>query len=186
MQAGDAALILDVGCGGVYSAFNPKIRGEDVIYVDIGKPTTKIPRFIRADADFLPLRNATIDEVYASHVIEHVDSINKFLAECYRVLILGGRLHVWTPNFASKHAWLNPEHKRSFTYFSLRDTLIHYGFHPTMYLGGIATRFLPKSISKVLAILLLDELHAVGKKPWNSASLPQYKIANASLENKYN
>jgi len=157
-------MILEVGCGGVYGAFSPKVRGEDVIYIDVGKPSVKIPNFIRADADFMPLGSNHFKEIYASHIIEHVDNISLFLAECYRVLIFGGLLHIWTPNFSSKHAWRNPEHKRSFTYFSLRSILTQHGFHTTMLIRGLATRFLPNSISKVLAILLLDELYAVGEK----------------------
>jgi len=157
-------MIVEVGCGGVYSAFSPKVYGEDVVYIDVGKPSIKIPNFIRADADFMPLRSSHVMEIYASHIIEHVNSLSLLLAECHRVLVFGGRLHIWAPNFCSKHAWLNPEHKRSFTYFSLRDTLIRYGFHPTMYLRGLATRFLPNSVSKVLSILLSDELYAVGEK----------------------
>jgi len=135
-----------------------------VVYVDVGRPFIKIPNFIRADADFMPFKSHHFKEIYASHIIEHVDNISFFLAECHRILVGGGLLHIWTPNFSSKHAWLNPEHKRSFTYFSLRDTITQHGFHTTMYLRGLATRFLPNSISKILAILLSDELYAVGEK----------------------
>jgi len=56
-------MILEVGCGGVYSAFSPRVRGEDVIYIDVGKPSVKIPNFIRADADFMPLGSSHFKEI---------------------------------------------------------------------------------------------------------------------------
>jgi predicted SAM-dependent methyltransferase len=49
----------------------------------------------------LPFANNTIEEIYTSHVLEHLteeDGI-RFLLECERVLMAGGTLRIVTPDF---------------------------------------------------------------------------------------
>lgn len=52
--------------------------------------------------DPLPVEDASFDEVYASHTLEHVPWFNtqKALSEVFRVLKSGGGFEVWVPNFA--------------------------------------------------------------------------------------
>ena len=50
--------------------------------------------------DPLPLRENEVDEIYASHLLEHFDyrDLMKMLADWHRVLRHGGRLRVAVPN----------------------------------------------------------------------------------------
>ena len=141
--------------------FSPRIRGEDAILVDVGKPFTAIRNYICADAQYLPFRNRVFEEVYASHLIEHLGSPTLFLREYYRILNPGGKIHLWCPNYLSPHAWADPTHKHSFNYHSLHRLLKNSGFAPSVDGHG---SFLPKIFKKFLA-LISDELEAEGTRP---------------------
>ena len=139
----DEKMRLEIGCGVDRSyKFNPKISGENVVYVDIEKPVMKIPNFIRSDAERLPFKGSCFTEVYASHVIEHLKNPLKFLSEVRRVLVSGGKVWLWTPNFTSPNVRKDPSHKYAFNYFSLKDTLRVAGFQPIMFLNILPYRIL--------------------------------------------
>ena len=151
---------LEIGCGADKSyGFNPRISGEDVVYADVEKPVKKIERFVKCDAEKLPFRSSCFNEVYASHLIEHLQNPFEFLQEVNRVLSSNGRVWLWTPNFTSPNARKDASHKHVFNYFSLKDTLRAAGFKPIMFLPII-----PYKILKPLAIVLTNELYACGKK----------------------
>lgn len=54
----------------------------------------------RATATRLPFRDASVDVVYSSHMVEHLDpgEVEAFLAECRRVMKPGGWLRVVVPD----------------------------------------------------------------------------------------
>jgi ubiquinone/menaquinone biosynthesis C-methylase UbiE len=157
---GDEKMRLEIGCGVDRSyKFNPKIFGENVVYVDVEKPVMKIPNFIRCDAKRLPFKSLCFTEVYASHVIEHLENPLKFLLEVRRVLVSNGKVWLWTPNFTSPNARKDPSHRYVFNYFSLKATLRVAGFQPVMFLPYISYK-----IFKPFAILLTNELYACGEK----------------------
>ncbi len=103
-------------------------------------------------ADFekrLPVKNKSVDVVFAGEVIEHIYHTEKFLQEARRVLSPGGRLIISTPNLAfwkyraklvagiapnilgyesGEGVTSNPGHVRYFTVRTLCDLLIKYGF----------------------------------------------------------
>jgi len=140
--------------------FSPKIHGKDVIFLDVGKPLKSIKNYIRADAQYLPFRKGVSQEIYASHLIEHLDNSALFLSECHRVLSSGGKIHIWCPNFLSPNAWADPTHKNSFSYHSLHQLLKNKGFAPSVHGHGI---FLGGIFNKLSAILSA-ELEALGTK----------------------
>jgi predicted SAM-dependent methyltransferase len=81
--------------------------------LNLGARTTKIPGFknvdikkmpgvdIVADISMLPLRDNTVDEIYASHCLEHFSHTMTVdvLKEWYRVLKKAGKLELAVPNF---------------------------------------------------------------------------------------
>lgn len=83
--------LLNIGCG---SRFHP-----DWINADL---TSRHPRVIPCDLTWgLCFRSASLDAVYASHVLEHLDrdKAPALLEECRRVLRPGGVLRIAVPDF---------------------------------------------------------------------------------------
>lgn len=144
---------LEVGPGS-----RPKLVGEDVIYLDIRRQDT--PNLILADAENLPFRDETFDEVMASHVIEHPLDPKRFIRETHRVLRLEGKLVIYTPNFLSINVWKDPDHKHSFNVFNIKQLLApEFKVH---YMCNIAHRIPFKRLFKLLFLIVSDELAVVG------------------------
>jgi predicted SAM-dependent methyltransferase len=86
------------------------VNTEDRIRLNIGCDRTQIGGFLGVDfnpdvnpdvlapADKLPYEDNTVDEIYASHVLEHLPYENKALEEWLRVLKPGGLLTVAVPD----------------------------------------------------------------------------------------
>lgn len=95
---------LEIGPGHCPLPDDERIRWDHVLYKDnparghahFGSPQ----RFhgVRWGTDPLPQGDGYYDEVYASHVIEHLDTrrVPHALSEAYRVLKPGGLIEVWT------------------------------------------------------------------------------------------
>lgn len=117
--------------------------------LDIGCGQNKWPGFIGMDIsnkvgaeivhdweDFpWPIASASIDEINASHVLEHTKDLINFMNECYRIMQMGAQMHVVCPYYSSIEAWQDPTHVRAisektFLYFNkewrLNNGLSHY------------------------------------------------------------
>ncbi len=78
------------------------------LWLNVGAGNTTLPGFIALDikagvnAAVLPYADASVDEVYASHVLEHFPfrEVVNVVREWVRVLKPGGRLRVAVPDFA--------------------------------------------------------------------------------------
>ncbi len=59
-----------------------------------------LPADVHATVPPLPFADASLDEIYAGHFLEHLspEDAAAFLAECYRVLTPGGKLGVVVPD----------------------------------------------------------------------------------------
>jgi SAM-dependent methyltransferase len=81
---------LHIGCGKRY------LKG----YINIDKYPVDTADLI-APAHQLPYEDGTVDEIYTSHMIEHLppDEFAAALAEWYRVLKMNGTLTIRCPNF---------------------------------------------------------------------------------------
>ncbi|MCX5681064.1 MAG: class I SAM-dependent methyltransferase [Candidatus Omnitrophica bacterium] len=111
--------ILDIGCG------RNKIEGA--IGVDIDQ---------NSQADIIhdlncypyPVEANSADEVYAKHIIEHLDDPQAFLQEIYRILKPAGKAFIETPHFSSYVAYSEPGHKIFCSYFMLSNMIAHTKF----------------------------------------------------------
>lgn len=65
-----------------------------------------------------PFKDNEIDEVYASHVLEHVDDLNKTIKELSRICRRGAKITVRVPHFSCGVSYRDPTHKRLFSYFT--------------------------------------------------------------------
>jgi len=149
--------------------FNPRVCGSDVVYIELRKPEDpefkRLGNWVVADAQHLPFKSDIFDEVYASHVIEHLPDVHMFFSEVRRVMKCMGRLYIWTPNFMSPNATRDPTHKHIFSFMSLGRMLKTYGFKP--HYGGIniAPFFKPfYLICKLICLIICNELFVMGEK----------------------
>ncbi|MHA1632581.1 MAG: methyltransferase domain-containing protein [Candidatus Freyarchaeota archaeon] len=148
--------------------FNPRYcPDDDVIYLDIRPPDFDHQcNWIVADAQSLPFRSGSIDEMFAGHVIEHLEDPIRFLKECERVLKRGGMVTIVTPNFLSKNAYLDRDHKHVFNFIKLLDMVKTVGLtphFPNPNLGSLFPKWL-RVFLKPIFLLLSDELSIIGEK----------------------
>jgi SAM-dependent methyltransferase len=90
-----ARRVLDVGCGEgqVARHVTGTVPGSEVVGVDPSVAQLAVaaergggPRYLRAEADRLPVASATCDAVVACLVFEHITEVDEALAEVARVL----------------------------------------------------------------------------------------------------
>jgi SAM-dependent methyltransferase len=90
MTAALAPRLLNLGCG---HRFHPAWQNVDI--------APQNPCVMRADvSQGIPFPDGHFDAVYHSHMIEHirVRDVQRFLADCHRVLKPGGIIRIATPN----------------------------------------------------------------------------------------
>jgi len=105
---GDAARIVEVGCGGgaLFDVFGAdRFLGIDYAASGLAYTAHRFPNaaLICASADQLPLADACAEAIVAQHVIEHLPNYPAACREWFRVLRPGGSLLVLTPNAAFAH-----------------------------------------------------------------------------------
>ena len=153
--------VLEVGCGGGNAyRFNPMCPHADV-FLDIALPSCSIENFVLADAQHLPIKTKSCTRIYASHVIEHLVSPDKFLIECVRVLQSHGCVYIWTPNMLSKTAKNDGSHKHAFNFFTLRRLLRKNGLNFSHWRYLVLSSYIPPKIRKILNVIhsiVLEEL----------------------------
>jgi len=108
---------VDLGCGQLkqtpeFFTENLKVTPTKVIGVDIVKcagvdikhDLTKFP---------YPFKDESVDAIFASHFVEHLDGIErmKFMDECHRILKSGGKMRLIHPYYKSVRAVQDPTHK---------------------------------------------------------------------------
>lgn len=100
---------------------------DTVTRVDLGCGLTKLPGFIGVDrfpmpgvdviADLdgkLPFEDNSVDLVYASHSLEHVDSIMNTIREIYRICKHGAQICIVSPYYFQGLNLANSYHKQTF------------------------------------------------------------------------
>ena len=62
-----------------------------------------------------PFDDESFDTVTAVHVFEHVDKPVEFMCESWRILTVGGTLHIEVPHWQSENSHTDPTHRRHCT-----------------------------------------------------------------------
>lgn len=108
---------VDLGCGQIkqpiefftenFKITPTKVIGVDIVDcegVDIVHDLTKFP---------YPFKDESVDMIFASHFVEHLDGIErmKFMDECYRILKPEGKMRLVHPYYKSVRAVQDPTHK---------------------------------------------------------------------------
>jgi len=78
-----------------------------------------------------PFKNNTFDEVFCSHVLEHLSSITKPMEELNRICKKGAIIKILVPIAPTVWAFADPTHKQFYTYFTFNyfrpeDNLNYY------------------------------------------------------------
>jgi 2-polyprenyl-3-methyl-5-hydroxy-6-metoxy-1,4-benzoquinol methylase/uncharacterized protein YbaR (Trm112 family) len=99
-------LLLDVGCGNGWAAQEALKKGLTIISMDVSRanPEKAIQQYphekhfgLVADAFQMPIKDAALDAIIASEIMEHVADPQKFVAALYEKLRPGGQLIITTP-----------------------------------------------------------------------------------------
>lgn len=105
--------VLDAGCGGGGMPLSFAEEADFVVGIDLvnrfGQAGVSLARerslanlrFLQADGQALPFRNASFDWVFSHAVIEHVADAAKYLRECARVLQRDGSMYLSTAPYLS-------------------------------------------------------------------------------------
>ncbi len=132
--------ILDVGCGtnkyegAIGLDQNPRTNA-DVIH-DLGK----FP---------YPFEDNEFDFVYASHVVEHIPDVMRFVEELYRITKHGGKIEILTPHYTNPDWATDPTHRNHLNSYSF-DT-----FDPEKQLFEFYTDVNLKAVKKYVTVLNL-------------------------------
>jgi len=129
--------ILDVGCNvGNFISLNPR----SIIGIEKEKECLKISKERGFDVKFMDInksinfKNNYFSAIYCSHVIEHLEKPLNVMREFYRILKVGGKLILITPDFISRHDkkhkgfYSDYTHKQPFTMESLKMIAYDSGF----------------------------------------------------------
>ncbi len=105
-------IALDIGCGNFPYKKIIKEKGYNYVGIDIVIPkNVGRSNFILADAHNLPIKTKSIDLVFNSHFLEHVENPKKVIKEFERVLINGGYVITLVP-------FMTPFHSNDFWRFT--------------------------------------------------------------------
>ena len=111
---------LDLGCGNNLGGGQKGFTGVDIV----GKPETQadIVHNLFEDFPWTFAKDNSVDEVFASHVLEHIphgngsqDPMFQFMDEIYRILKPGGIARFVCPYYTSVRAFQDPTHLRMIT-----------------------------------------------------------------------
>lgn len=106
--------ILDIGCG-IYKM--PEAMGLDI------DPNSSADIIHNLNVYPYPVESNAFDEIYAKHIIEHVDDPSAFIKEIYRMLKPGGTVFIETPHFSCRVAYSEYQHKMFASYFIFNNLL---------------------------------------------------------------
>ena len=65
-----------------------------------------------------PFEDNTFDEIFASHILEHLDDPLKTMNELWRISKSDAIINIKVPYWTSYNTWVDLTHKRAFTYNS--------------------------------------------------------------------
>jgi len=127
--------LLDIGSGKGNHLLGFSRRGIDVVGLDKRKECLEILdqyEIVECDieTDKMPFADGHFDIVYSKSVIEHVENIDNFLSESYRVLKKGGIAIIMVPDWASQYKTFFDDytHVRLWTRKGLQNAMRMNGF----------------------------------------------------------
>ena len=112
------AVILNLGSGG---NLRPEcVNVDELPFADLQYDLSKFP---------WPWAANSVDGIYASHIMEHIQDQEYFIDECRRILKTGGFLRLNLPHSSSVSSIGCIGHYRTYSYSSITDYLDREGFY---------------------------------------------------------
>lgn len=107
---------LNIGCGEKVKSGSEWINLDFVKFPGVDKvhDLNKFP---------YPFKNDEFEEVYCSHILEHVPDLTKVIAELYRICKDRAIIRIRAPHFSSFSYYTDPTHKIPFGHLSFDDLL---------------------------------------------------------------
>jgi SAM-dependent methyltransferase len=145
-------LILNLGCGD--KRYNEIFEVKNkIISMDVhvsGHDIKNKLADIFYDGKTFPFEDSYFDVIFSTEVIEHVEDLDSYCKESYRVLKPGGLLIISTPFFWGEHEI--PFDFRRLTSFGIKKLFVSYGYKVKSFL---------KLVTGVNAVktLMLSEMH---------------------------
>ena len=94
---------------------NQVLTGQDgTKYINIDMYPYPEVDIIRDVEKGLPFDDESVDEIYTSHFLEHINDLNFVMEECYRVLKKGGIMRIIVPHCSTPESIRDPSHVRFF------------------------------------------------------------------------
>ena len=98
-------IALDIGCG--------PAKKEGFLGIDkLELPGVDYVADLESGLGFLP--DNSVDEIYTSNFIEHIDNLELFMKECHRALKPGAEIRIYVPHFSNPWFYSDYTHKRFF------------------------------------------------------------------------
>lgn len=96
-------------------------RRDDCVNVD-KVASTAADQIWDLDCYPWPWERSCASDIFVTHLFEHIEDPLSFIAECHRVLEVGGLLHIEVPHYKNPNAFTDPTHKR----FCTEDTFRYW------------------------------------------------------------
>ncbi len=82
-----------------------------------------------------PIDSDSYDQIFANHVVEHLNDLTNFMDNCHRILTFGGTLYLETPcaGLDIDLEWADPQHKRCYVPHSFINYYTREGFEKFGY-----------------------------------------------------
>jgi SAM-dependent methyltransferase len=109
---------LNLGSG--YQPLNPPWINVDY------KEAPRVDQIVDLNGPW-PWKDNSVDQIFSSHVIEHLNDFVHFMRECQRILKVGGYLELQCPHGWSEGAMGDPYHKRPFFEGTFASFIKGYG-----------------------------------------------------------
>ena len=104
-------VMLDIGCGP--NKKNDGYIGIDMLNIDnvdiVGQVLIVLSK----------ISTDSVDEIFTSHFLEHIDNLEEYLKEFSRVLKPNGKLVIKVPHFSNPYYYSDPTHKIFFGLYTM-------------------------------------------------------------------
>jgi SAM-dependent methyltransferase len=130
LKEGDKYKILDYGCGVKPYEYIFENYIEQYVGIDVG--TNPNADIIIQPGENLNYKNDYFDFIISSQVLEHVENVEQYMNECFRVLKKGGYVFLSTHGTWQYHA--SPYDFNRWTYIGLKNLLEKHNFEVIEYI----------------------------------------------------